>query len=106
MIHHIVLFNLKPDLEAADRDWLFGQIQSLGTLASAKRLAINKLLDPREAWYKERIATDFGWALTMEFEDEDGLYAYQKDPLHVTVAGEIRKRVSNIKVVDFVSVTK
>ena len=105
MIRHIVLFNLKPDLEAADRDWLFGQIQGLGKIASARRLAINKLLDPREGWYKERISAEYAWALTMEFDDEDGLYAYQKDPQHVTVAAEIRKRVTNIKVVDFVNVT-
>jgi stress responsive alpha/beta barrel protein len=105
MIRHIVLFNLKPDLEASDRDWLFDQMQGLAKLHSARRLTINKLLDPREAWYKERISPDFAWALTMEFDDEDGLYAYQKDPLHVTVAAEIRKRVTNIKVLDFVNVS-
>ena len=27
MIRHLVFFNLKPDLEPADREWLFSQIQ-------------------------------------------------------------------------------
>ncbi|PYS56134.1 MAG: hypothetical protein DMG13_01240 [Acidobacteria bacterium] len=104
MIRHIVLFNLKPEIEAADREWLFGQMRDLAKIPSVRRLAIGKLLDPRQAWYKERIATDYGWTLSMEFDDEDGLYTYQTDPAHVRTAQEIRKRVSNIKIVDFVSV--
>lgn len=103
MIHHIFLFNLKPEIESSDREWLFGQIRSLAKIPSVERLALSKLLEPREDWYKERIATDYGWALSMEFRDEDALYAYQKDPHHVVVAQEIRKRVSGFKILDFVS---
>lgn len=102
MIRHVVLFNLKPELEKTDQEWLFGQIYGLSKVPSVKRLALGQLLDPREEWYKPRMATDYGWALSMEFENEDGLYAYQTDPYHVTVAQEIRKRVSIIKVMDFV----
>ena len=103
MIRHVVLFNLKPDLEPSEQEMLLGQIRGLSKLPTVKRLEVGKLLEPREAWYKERIAPDFGWALSMEFEDEDALYAYQTDPAHVTVAQEIRKRVTLIKVADFVS---
>jgi hypothetical protein len=103
MIRHIVLFNLKPEVGASDREWLFGQMHGLARIHSVRRLAVSRLLDPREEWYRPRMATDYGWALTMEFDDEDGLYTYQQDPNHVTLAQEIRKRVSAIKVVDFVS---
>jgi hypothetical protein len=103
MIRHLVLFNLKAEIELSDREWLFVQILGLSKIPSVRRLADGKLLDPREDWYKPRMATDFGWALTMEFENEDELYMYQQDPSHVTVAQEIRKRVTNIKVMDFVS---
>jgi hypothetical protein len=99
----MVLFNLKPEIDNSGRDWLFGEISGLAKIPSVKRLAIGKLLEPREEWYKPRMATDFSWALSMEFDDEDALYAYQTDPHHVTVAQEIRKRVSVIKVMDFVS---
>jgi hypothetical protein len=104
MIRHVVLFNMKPETESSDREWLFGQIRGLANISSVRRLAINKLLEPREEWYRPRMSNDYGWALTMEFDDEDGLYAYQTDALHVTVAQEIRKRVSVIKVMDFVSI--
>ena len=52
------------------------------------------------------MAADYGWALTMEFENEDALYAYQQDPYHVSVAQEIRKRVTAVKGMDFVSLTQ
>jgi hypothetical protein len=103
MIRHIVMFNLKSEVDAADRDWLFGQMHSLGKLAGVKSLTVGKLLDARESWYKERINPEFGWALLAEFENEDALYSYQKDPKHVEVAAEIRKRVTGTRVVDFVS---
>jgi hypothetical protein len=98
------MFNVKPEILDSDRDWLFSQIQSLGQLSSVRRLQLGRLLSPTEEWYRPKLAMDFEWALTMEFEDEEGLYRYQKDPLHVTVAQEIRKRVSAIKITDFVSV--
>jgi hypothetical protein len=103
MIKHLVIFNLKPELEASDREWLFGQIYGMAKIQSVRRLAIGRLLEPREEWYRPRMSADYGWALTMEFDDEDGLYSYQQDPNHVTVAQEIRKRVSAIKVMDFVN---
>jgi hypothetical protein len=103
MIRHLVCFNLKREIDAADREWLFAQMHGLAKIPSVRRLAIGPLLDPREDWYKPRLASDYGWALTMEFDDEDGLYAYQQDPYHMNVAQEIRKRVSNIKVMDFVT---
>jgi hypothetical protein len=104
MIRHIVLFNLKPEVEPADRDWLFRQMQGLAKIPSVRRLAVAKLLDAREEWYKPRIATDYAWSLSMDFDDEDGLYAYQQDPYHVTVAAEIRKRTTAAKVIDFESI--
>jgi hypothetical protein len=103
MIRHLVLFNLKPDLAPADRDWIFEQIHNLSNLPSVKRLTIGHLLEPKEEWYKPRMAADYDWAITMEFDDEAGLYEYQTNPYHVTVAQEIRKRVTVIKVSDFVT---
>ena len=101
MIRHIVLFNLQPNLGPADRERLFGQIEGLAKIPSVKRLVVGKLLEPHEDWYRPRMATDYSWALTMEFDNEDALYAYQQDSYHVTVAQEIRERFSEIKVMDF-----
>lgn len=102
MIHHMVLFNLKPEVDDADRDWLFGQMKGLARIGSVRNLSIGRILQPREEWYRPRMATDHAYAMTMDFDDEDGLYAYQSDPYHVGVAQEIRKRAV-VKVMDFVS---
>ena len=104
MIRHMVMFNLKPDLELAEREWLFGQIHSLAKLPTVRGLSLGKLLDAREDWYRARLNAEYGWALSMDFENEDALYAYQQDPKHVEIAQEIRKRVTGTRVVDFVSV--
>jgi hypothetical protein len=102
MICHLIQFNLKPDLDAADRDWIFDQVQGLAQIPVVKRFVFGKLLDPKQEWYKPRMSADFGWVVSIDFDDEDGLYTYQKDPYHVSVAQEIRKRVTMIKVSDFV----
>jgi hypothetical protein len=104
MIQHIVLFNLKAEIEVSERDWLFAQIQGLSKISTVRRLAIGKLLEPREDWYKTRLSTEYGWVLSVEFDDESALYTYQQHPDHVTVAQEIRKRVAGTKILDFVSV--
>lgn len=104
MIRHTVLFNFKPEVVPADRARLFGQMQGLASIASVRRLTVAKLLDAREEWYKPRIATDYAWSLSMDFDDEDGLYAYQKDPAHTLVAGEIRERSASVKILDFESI--
>src|SRR5690349_19972540 len=103
MIRHIVLFNLKPEVDDADRDWLFAQMQGNAKISSVSTLAVGKLLDAREDWYKSRLWTDFAWALTVDFDDEADLYVYQQDPVHIAVAGEIRRRVSTLKVLDLAS---
>ena len=104
MIRHMIMFNLKPELEPAEREWLFGQIHSLAKLPTVGGLSLGKLLDAREDWYRARLNAEYGWALSMDFENEDALYAYQQDPKHVEIAQEIRKRVTGTRVVDFVSV--
>ena len=35
MIRHMVFFNLKPEVESADREWLFGRMRSLSELPMA-----------------------------------------------------------------------
>jgi hypothetical protein len=48
------------------------------------------------------MSADYQYALLVDFAGEAGLYAYQKDHYHMLVAQEIRKRVTEVKVLDFV----
>jgi len=101
MLRHMVLFNLKAEIGPEERDDLFGQMQRLSQIESVRTLAIGKLLDPSDATYRDHMTSEYGYALLIDFDDEAGLYAYQKEPYHVGIAHEIRKRVSTIKVMDF-----
>ena len=103
MIRHMVLFNLKPEIDAGERDDLFALIGGLGRLPAVRRIETGTLLDPSEPAYRSHMSADFQYALLADFDDEAALYAYQKAPEHVHVAQEIRKRVLAIKVIDFVT---
>ena len=101
MLRHMVLFNLKPEVRATERDTLFERIEKLSAIGSVRQLAIGSLLDPKDPAYRAHLSRDYEYALLIEFDDEDGLYAYQKEPYHVEVGQEIRKHVSRISVMDF-----
>jgi len=104
MIRHIVFFKLKQDVTDADRDWLFNLIRgAVAKIPQAKNFAIGSQLVPSEEWYKERLATDFVWGLSADFETEADLYTYQKHPLHVETLQELAKRINERKVYDLVS---
>jgi hypothetical protein len=98
----MVLFSLRDGISDSERDALFVRIRDLGNIPSVRRIETGLLLDPREPGYRGHMSSDFSCALLADFDDEDGLYAYQKDPSHVLVAKEIRERVSLVKVMDFV----
>ena len=104
MIKHIVQFNLKPEVDASDRDRLFQQIKSMAKLPSVNALHIGRLLEPNEEWYIARLNKEYLWALIMDFNTEADLYNYQKCAQHEVVAAELRKRVDGLlRIVDFVS---
>jgi hypothetical protein len=103
MLRHMVLFGLKPEVETKERDALFEQIEKLSDIDSVRRLAIGSLLDPTDPAYRDHMSRDYQYALLIEFDDEAGLYAYQKEPYHVGVGKEIRKHVSAITVMDFLT---
>jgi hypothetical protein len=98
----MVLFNLRDDIGDSEREELFAGIRDLRKIPSVRRIETGTLLDPGEPSYRDHMSRDFAYALLADFDDEDGLYAYQKDPAHVIVAREIRKRAPDIKIVDFV----
>ena len=102
MLHHLVLFRLKEGLESTQREYVLRQAAKLGDIPSVRRLSVKSLLEPSDPAYRSHIWDEFDHALLIEFDDEAGLYAYQKDEFHVQFAREIRERTAQIRVVDFV----
>ena len=102
MLRHMVLFNLKRELAGSAREALFAKMQRFFEIASVENVEVGSLLEPTDPAYRKRMASDFEFALLVDFIDEEGLYAYQQDPQHVKVAQELRKSASAIKVMDFI----
>ena len=104
MIRHVVFFKFKPEITDADREWVFNLIRNaVAKIPEAKHFSIGRQLVPSQDWYKERLAADFIWGLSADFNSEDDLYTYQKHPLHMESLQELGKRISERKVYDLVS---
>jgi hypothetical protein len=98
-----VFFKFKPEITESDRDWVLNLMRNaVAKIPEAKRFSIGKQLEPSQEWYKERLATDFTWGLSADFDGEEDLYAYQKHPLHMESLQELAKRISERKVYDLV----
>lgn len=104
MIQHLVVFNLKPEVTTADRDWLFNQIRAvLGRIPTVRNLRLARAYSARDAAGKPKRPVEFEWALSVDFEDEAGLEIYSRDPDHRALAPEIQNRTSSLKIMDFES---
>lgn len=98
MIKHIVLWKLKPEAEGKtavenaviikkELEGLFGKIPEIKSiLVNANTLMIEGNYDV---------------VLIAEFESEDAMYAYQKNPLHEEVAVYVKKVVDTRAAIDF-----
>ncbi|MBZ3935958.1 Dabb family protein [Methanimicrococcus blatticola] len=98
MIKHIVLWILKPEAEgksAAENaviikerlEGLYSQIPEIKSIE-----VHSNTLD---------IAGNYNLSLIAEFESENALYAYQKNPLHEDVAIYVKKVVESRASIDF-----
>ncbi len=104
MIEHLVVFNLKPDITATDREWLFNQIRTiLGRIPTVRSLRLAQAYSVLDAAGKPKRPVEFEWALSMDFDDLAGLEIYSRDADHRALATEIQNRVSSLKIMDFES---
>jgi len=104
MIQHLVVFNLKPEITAADREWLFNQIRTiLGRIPTVRNLRIARAYSVLDATGKPKRTVEFEWALSMDFDDLAGLEIYSRDADHRQLAPEIQNRASSLKIMDFES---
>ncbi len=98
MIKHIVLWKLKPVAEGATAqenaalikeklEGLAGKIPEIKSI----RVHANTL----------KIEGNYDVSLIAEFESEDAMYAYQKNPLHEEVAVYVKKVVETRAAIDF-----
>lgn len=98
MMKHIVLWKLKPEAEGKTArenaalikeklEGLFGRIPEIKSI----RVHANTL----------QIEGNYDVTLIAEFESEEAMYAYQKNPLHEEAAVYVKKAVETRAAIDF-----
>ncbi len=79
MHRHTVLFNLKDELNDADRDNVIAAIRSLGDLPTVDAFVVQKnILTKNEM-------APYEWLMVGDFADEKAREAYEKHDTHVDV---------------------
>ncbi len=79
MHRHTVLFNLKDELDDADRENVIAAIRTLGDLPTVKAFVVQKNI-----LTKNELAP-YEWLMVGDFADETAREAYEKHDTHVDV---------------------
>lgn len=96
MIQHVVLFKLRPEVDAEKVDWMLRET----------RIRLNKIPVVRGLRCGYRINDSMEWPffLLVELESAGKLDAYMNDPAHVRYVAEvIRPHISERLALDFQS---
>ena len=79
MHRHIVLFNFKGSVAAADRERVTERLRTLGKLPTvASFLVAKNILEKNDK-------RPFEWVMMGDYADEKARDAYEKDPHHIQV---------------------
>jgi hypothetical protein len=86
VIVHVVLFSPKPDLSETDRRALLDAlVQASSGIPSIKRFRVGKRVKHSLPGYEQMMRDDYEFAVTIEFDDMEGLKSYLRHPSHAAI---------------------
>ncbi len=97
MLVHLVRFYLKPDLPAERRSALRAGLESLRAVPGVRHLFVGT---PAPVPARPVIDTEYGFALTVIFDDVAGHDAYQTHPVHLKFVADHKDSWTRVAVVD------
>lgn len=97
MLVHQVRFYLRPDLPAERRSALRAGLETLRAIPSVRHLFIGT---PAPVAARPVIDTEYGFALTVVFDDVAGHDAYQTHPAHLQFIAAHKDCWTRVAVVD------
>ncbi len=98
MIKHIVLWKLKPEAEGKNA------AENAGLIKEKLEGLYGKIPEIKSIQVREntlKIDGNYDVTLIAEFESEEAMYAYQKNPLHEEAAVFVKKTVETRAAIDF-----
>ncbi len=97
MLVHLVRFYLRPDLPAARRDALRAGLEALRAIPTVRQLFIGT---PAPVPSRPVIDAEFGFALTVVFDDLAGHDTYQTHPVHLKFVADNKDSWTRVAIVD------
>jgi hypothetical protein len=96
MIQHLVLFNLRPEIDAEKVEWMLRETRI--------RLLKIPVIRGLRCGYRVDPGTDWSVFLLVELDSVDKLAIYTQDPVHVRFVSEvIRPNITNQIALDYQS---
>lgn len=96
LVHH-VRFYLKPELSASRRAELKSGIESLRAIPSVRQLFVGT---PAGVPARPIVDTEYGYALTVIFDNVAGHDAYQIHPVHLKFVADYKDTWVKVAIVD------
>jgi hypothetical protein len=94
MIHHIVLFKLKADIEEATIAQHMADFRALAQTVDAIRS-----IDVERDFVGRDVSAEFG--LVVQLENRDALGAYRDHPEHQAAFGRLKPNLDHMLVLDY-----
>lgn len=83
MVHHLVLFKLKPEVDDEKLEWIIRQTRiQLLKIPEVLSVKAGKVIDPKSQW---------PFFLAVDFESMDKLAMYAEDSIHIKYVEEVIK---------------
>ena len=102
MIVHLILFEPRADLSAAQRQQVIDDLRSAAdSIPSVKRCRIGRRLRHGAPGYEAAMAVDYQYAVIMEFDDRAGLEAYLRHPAHHAAGRHFTTSAANALAYDY-----
>lgn len=86
MIAHVVLFKPRPELTAAQRQTVIGDLRATASaIPTVRRLRVGRRIRHGQPGYERLMPEDFEYIVVVEFDDIAGLTAYLAHPQHAAI---------------------
>lgn len=83
MVHHLVLFKLKPEVDDEKLEWIIRQTRiQLLKIPEVLSMKCGKVIDPKSEW---------PFFLAADFESMEKLAMYAEDSIHIKFVEEVIK---------------
>jgi len=92
MIVHVILFRPQPDLPPDARQTVLDGLSAAAVdIPTIRRLRVGRRILHGRPGYEQAMSENFEYAVTVEFDDVEGLTAYLAHPAHAALGSTFKQ---------------